>query len=204
MKSKPLLKPKSHCSVIPLLLCHPYLAAVLFAPFIYEDWNPSSSPSLCAFAWSSPPILSLVNVSYFRNHCVSPHLFEVFPESHSFYVCFYFFCNIFHTRGSSHLRTGPKSSLFVLPVPGTEPEHIVGLKKVHCGTSLVVQWLRLCTSTAGSLGLIPGQGTKIPHAMQCQKRGKKKKRLLHLAESPRLSKLQSGRRAQGQGSHSNS
>ena len=30
-------------------------------------------------------------------------------------------------------------------------------------TSLVVQWLRLCTSTAGGEGLIPGQGTKIPH-----------------------------------------
>ena len=32
------------------------------------------------------------------------------------------------------------------------------------GISLVVQWLRLCTSTAGDVGLIPGQGTKIPHA----------------------------------------
>ena len=27
------------------------------------------------------------------------------------------------------------------------------------GTSLVVQWLRLCTSKAGGLSLIPGQGT---------------------------------------------
>ena len=33
------------------------------------------------------------------------------------------------------------------------------------GTSLVVQWLRLCTFIAGDVGLIPGQGTKIPHAM---------------------------------------
>ena len=32
------------------------------------------------------------------------------------------------------------------------------------GTSLAVQWIRLCTSTAGSVGLIPGQGIKIPHA----------------------------------------
>ena len=29
---------------------------------------------------------------------------------------------------------------------------------------LVVQWLRLCTSTAGDMGLIPGPRTKIPHA----------------------------------------
>ena len=32
------------------------------------------------------------------------------------------------------------------------------------GTSLVVQWLSLQASTAGDMGLIPGQGTKIPHA----------------------------------------
>ena len=46
------------------------------------------------------------------------------------------------------------------------------------GTSLVVQWVRLCTSNAGGLGLNPGEGTrtyrmqlrvhmlqlKIPHA----------------------------------------
>ena len=30
----------------------------------------------------------------------------------------------------------------------------------------MVQWLRLCTSHAEGAGLIPGQGTKIPHAAQ--------------------------------------
>ena len=33
-------------------------------------------------------------------------------------------------------------------------------------TSLGVQWLRLCTPNAGGMGLIPGWGTKIPHATQ--------------------------------------
>ena len=33
-------------------------------------------------------------------------------------------------------------------------------KKLCLGTSLVVQWLRLCTPNAGGLGLIPGQGTR--------------------------------------------
>ena len=33
------------------------------------------------------------------------------------------------------------------------------------GTTLVVQWLRLHTSTAGGGGSIPGQGTKISHAL---------------------------------------
>ena len=35
------------------------------------------------------------------------------------------------------------------------------------GTSLVVQWLRFHVSTAGGEGSIPGQGTKILHAIQC-------------------------------------
>ena len=34
------------------------------------------------------------------------------------------------------------------------------------GTSLAVQCLGLCASTAGDTGSIPGQGTKIPHAPQ--------------------------------------
>ena len=37
-----------------------------------------------------------------------------------------------------------------------------------------VQWLKLHTSTARSMGLIPGWGTKILHAMQ---RGKKKEKM---------------------------
>ena len=40
------------------------------------------------------------------------------------------------------------------------------------GTSLVVQWLRLHASGVGGTSLIPGQGTKIPHATW---RGWKKK-----------------------------
>ena len=39
-------------------------------------------------------------------------------------------------------------------------------KDLYSGTSLVVQWLRLHTSNAGGMGLIPGGGTKIPHVAQ--------------------------------------
>ena len=35
------------------------------------------------------------------------------------------------------------------------------------GTSLVVQWLRLCSPSAEGTGSIPGQGTTIPHATRC-------------------------------------
>ena len=39
-------------------------------------------------------------------------------------------------------------------------------KMVHTGTSLAVQGLRLQASNAGGTGSIPGQGTKIPHAVR--------------------------------------
>ena len=44
------------------------------------------------------------------------------------------------------------------------------------GNSLAVQWLRLLASTAGGKGLIPGQETKIPQAMQHGQNVKKKKK----------------------------
>ena len=37
------------------------------------------------------------------------------------------------------------------------------LKNLTIGIPLTVQWLRLCISKAGIVGLIPGQGTKILH-----------------------------------------
>ena len=42
-------------------------------------------------------------------------------------------------------------------------------KRNAVGTSLMVQWLRLHASPAGVMGLIPGQGTKILHAMGGEK-----------------------------------
>ena len=48
----------------------------------------------------------------------------------------------------------------------------------------MVHWLRFCTFNVGGAGLIPGQGTKIPHAVQHgrgeKKRKKKKKNLRFL------------------------
>ena len=46
-----------------------------------------------------------------------------------------------------------------------------GIKLVGCGISLAVQWLNLHISTAGSMGSLCGQGTKILQAVQ---QGKKK------------------------------
>ena len=46
--------------------------------------------------------------------------------------------------------------------------------KRYLGNNLTVQWLGLHTFTAGVLGSIPGQETKIPQAVQC---GQKKKKM---------------------------
>ena len=50
------------------------------------------------------------------------------------------------------------------------PQLYRGMIDKSCiGTSLAVQRLRLHTSNAGGVGLIPGQGTKIPHAARPEK-----------------------------------
>ena len=41
------------------------------------------------------------------------------------------------------------------------------------GTSLAVQWIRLCATIAGGTGLIPGWGTKILHAARYNQKKKK-------------------------------
>ena len=46
-------------------------------------------------------------------------------------------------------------------------------QKILFRTSLAVQWLRLCASTAGGAGLIPARGTKISHAAQRDQKKRK-------------------------------
>ena len=61
----------------------------------------------------------------------------------------------------------------------SEPHHCSASFKTGSLTFLVVQWLRLCVSSAGSMGFILGWGTKIPHDTQhSQKIFKKKSRSL--------------------------
>ena len=49
--------------------------------------------------------------------------------------------------------------------------------KCIVGSSLVVQWLGLCASTAGGSGLIPDRGTEILQATQCGHKRKNKKNI---------------------------
>ena len=58
-------------------------------------------------------------------------------------------------------------------------QSITAIRTRSLGNSLVVQWLGLWTFTAGAPGLIPGGGTKIPHALAINKeRNKRTKSLL--------------------------
>ena len=53
--------------------------------------------------------------------------------------------------------------------PDQDLEHSVTSECLLC-SSLEVQWLVLYASTAGDEGSVPGQGTKILHAMLCCKK----------------------------------
>ena len=46
------------------------------------------------------------------------------------------------------------------------------IKNKYDETSLAVQWLRLRASNAGGVDLIPGWGTKTPHAVWCSQKMK--------------------------------
>ena len=59
------------------------------------------------------------------------------------------------------------SSILSWRIPGTElPGGLqsIGLQKVRCDLGRMHQWLRLQASTVEDVGLIPGWGTKTPHA----------------------------------------
>ena len=53
----------------------------------------------------------------------------------------------------------------------------------------MVQWLRLCPSTARDTGSIPGQGTKIPHAAWCEKERKKERKKIKKKKKKKRKKI---------------
>ena len=63
-------------------------------------------------------------------------------------------------------------------MPGTVLRYISDSpQEVHIlgnWNSLAVQWLRLHDATAGGMGLIPGQGTKILYVLWCSQKKKTK------------------------------
>ena len=72
----------------------------------------------------------------------------------------------------SKRRLCENHSLVVKRMRDLEKIYLHVLIKEADWTCLVVQWLRLCASTARGMGSVPGQGTKIP---TCPWRGQKEK-----------------------------
>ena len=67
-----------------------------------------------------------------------------------------------------------KATTYTLIIYSTMHYHQQGLTLI--GTSLVVQWLGLCASTAGDAGSIPSQGTEILSVLRRGQNTKKQKR----------------------------
>ena len=78
-------------------------------------------------------------------------------------------------NGTSTVNRAKRHSLNMKNV-----EQISCLRSYGWGTSLVVQWLRLCAPNAGGPGLIPGQGT-ISHIPQLRVRMLQLKKIPHAA-----------------------
>ena len=103
-------------------------------------------------------------------------------------------CRVVNCTCFSCLCSSVTSTTLVKSLENTEkPRAEVREEFCHFGTSLVVQWLRLCASNAGDMGSIPGQGTKIPHACRARKKKKKtnqKTELCCFAAMPREDKVE--------------
>ena len=81
--------------------------------------------------------------------------------------------------------TGRRYLEYIYLTKGLLPEHIknpYNSIRRRQGNSLAVQWLGLHASTAGGMGLIPRQGTKIPQATWCGQKKKKKKKTNKMAK----------------------
>ena len=97
--------------------------------------------------------------SYFDTwSCRAPHKLAGQIQRVHFSLVFVFCsCLVFNSFQNSIVSFCEVGSDFLDPYHTSKP---------LIGTSLAVQWLRLCASNAGGMGLIPGQGIKILHATQ--------------------------------------
>ena len=141
-------KPKEPCRPPALLLPTAVVAELSTTPIPTGIW--------CGCVWEEVPLLGqpgtketpvTVCMSHWHlTHDSCWHCLGLKPSSASFLLV---------TFVKEHSE--PRFSVFILLI-------VLAGKKMH-ETSLMVQWLRLGTSTAGSVGSISGWGTKIPHAL---------------------------------------
>ena len=142
-------------SILPRL---PGLQPALLFRWLWLTFNTPASLPFPTVAWTSP-IWSTANTSEIPE--TTSFIFPLpwlFP--HLSYVTYW------HPHPSCFLPQTQHLCFLSLPSVLCSLHQLV--KVSHCGTSLVVQWFRLCrlcASNAGGKGSIPDLGTKIPHAV---------------------------------------
>ena len=92
------------------------------------------------------------------HHSIGPHLYtHTYTHENTFYI-YINTCMCVYSSFSFIMKLCQKWRVHT-------KKSITWYKNVKWGTSLVVQWLRLRAPNAGSLGSIPGQGTRS-HTLQ--------------------------------------
>ena len=101
---------------------------------------------------SNPGLLHCRQILYQLSHKGSPRILE--------WVAYPFSSGSSQTRNQTRVSCIADRFFTNLAIRKKSISLLISL-----GTSLVVQWLRLHTSLVRGVGLSPGWGTKIPHAM---------------------------------------
>ena len=134
----------SFCSLIPHLRYFTYFSHCLEWPtHSLNVLVTQSCPALCDAMDCSPPGSSVHRIFQARILewvAISSSMGSSQPRNRTWVSC--------------------NASIFFIP----QKKFSYKKKKKQFGTSLVVQWLRLLTSTSGITSLISGWGTKILHA----------------------------------------
>ena len=121
---------------------------------------PPLSPGVCS---DSCPLSQLCYLTISSSAAPFSSCLQSFPASRSFAMS-----QLLASVGQS-IRASASAS--VLPLMKGE----VIIKNKSPANSLVIKWLRLCAFIAKGPGPIPVQGYKLPHALRCGQKKKKKK-----------------------------
>ena len=109
--------------------------------------------------------------------CVFPNLLQVGPVISEAQIFSGDYLNLLFLLEQNHLQEFSAPGHLQFHVDQIFSQQVVPSEtRSRPGTFLVVQWLRLCASTARGMGSIPGHRTKILHATRCSQEGKKTKK----------------------------
>ena len=122
------------------------------------------------YLWSTVKQVGLYfRVFLYINQCISGHRWELICENVCMFPCYQLHRN-WSICANGNICKLWANGLRYVGAPRAAHDHRNASSKLQLkktknqGTSLAVQQLRFCASTAGGMDSIPGQVTKIPHA----------------------------------------